>query len=385
MKVVFLSNYLTHHQVPFCEAMCALVGEDNFCFISTVPMEQERLNMGWQLGNEAAYEMKAYPGEQEQSKACARIAAADIVIAGAVSNVWWKRAVQAKGITFIYSERLFKKGYRQILRPGFWKHWLRYMRYAAGRKVYALCASAYLAGDFALLGELKNRCYQWGYFPYLPEIENAEQMISQKEPNSLLWVGRMIDWKHPEYAIEVAKKLQQDGVPFTLHLVGDGPLRAELEQTVITLGLQEQVVFVGNVPYKQVAQKMQEALILLATSDYNEGWGAVINEGMNAGCAVVASRAMGSVPFLIQNGENGFCFKNGDVAALYENVKTLLEDCSLAQRLGRAAHETIATQWNAKVAAERVLLLASNLSAAKDAAPFTEGVCAKAKNLYNGD
>ena len=204
MKVAFLSNYLTHHQVPFCEAICGLVGNSNFCFISTVPMEQERLNMGWQLGNEASYEIKAYLGEQEQNEAYDRIAAADIVIVGAVSDAWWKRAVQAEGITFIYSERLFKKGYRQILRPGFWKHRLRYARYAAGRNVYALCASAYLAGDYDLLGEFKNRCYQWGYFPYLPEIENVEQMISQKEQNSLLWVGRMIELKHPEYAIEVA-------------------------------------------------------------------------------------------------------------------------------------------------------------------------------------
>lgn len=385
MKVMFVSNYLTHHQVLFCEAMCALVGEDNFSFISTVPMEQERLNMGWQLGNEAPYEIKAYLGEQEQNKAYDRIAAADVVIAGAVSDTWWKRAVQAKGVTFIYNERLFKKGYCQILRPGFLKHRLRYMRYTAGRNVYALCASAYLAGDFALLGEFKNRCYKWGYFPYLPEIENPERMISQKTPNSLLWVGRMIDWKHPEYAIEVAKKLQQDGIPFTLHMVGDGPLRAELEQKVVALGLQEQVIFDGNVPYKQVAQKMQAALILLATSDYNEGWGAVINEGMNAGCAVVASRAMGSVPFLIQNGENGFCFKNGDVAALYENVKTLLEDCSLAQRLGRAAHETIATQWNADVAAKRVMKLAEHLVKGEKCSPFVGGICSKALAIKNGE
>ena len=383
MKVVFLSNYLTHHQVPFCEAMCGLVGEDNFRFISTIPMEQERLNMGWQLGNDAAYEIKAYAGEQE--RVCTLIADADIVIAGAVSEMWWKRAVQAKGVTFLYNERLFKRGYRQILRPGFLKHRLRYARYAAGRKVYSLCASAYLAGDYALLGEFKNRCYQWGYFPDLPEIENAADMISQKDAISLLWVGRLIDLKHPEYAIEVAKRLHQDGVPFTLHIVGDGPLREELERSVTDLGLQKQVIFEGSVPYQQVAQKMQEAAILLATSDYNEGWGAVINEGMHAGCAVVASRAMGSVPFLIQHGENGFSFQNGDTNALYETVKSLLADPSLAERVGKAAHETIATQWNAAVAAERVLQLANNLATGQDHAPFDTGVCAKAPILKNGD
>ena len=383
MKVVFLSNYLTHHQVPFCEAMCGLVGEDNFRFISTIPMEQERLNMGWQLGNDAAYEIKAYAGEQE--RVCTLIADADIVIAGAISEMWWKRAAQAKGVTFLYNERLFKRGYRQILRPGFLKHRLRYARYAAGRKVYSLCASAYLAGDYALLGEFKNRCYQWGYFPDLPEIESAADMISQKDATSLLWVGRLIDWKHPEYAIEAAKRLHQDGVPFTLHIVGDGPLREELEQSVIALGLQGQVIFDGNVPYKEVAEKMQKARILLATSDFNEGWGAVINEGMHAGCAVVASRAMGSVPFLIQNGENGFSFKNGDTQALYETVKNLLADPSLAARVGIAAHKTIATKWNAAVAAERILKLANNLAADEEDAPFDTGVCAKAPILKNGD
>ena len=381
MKVVFLSNYLTHHQIPFCEAMCGLVGEDNFCFVSTVPMEQERLDMGWQLGNDAPYEIKA--SAEEQDRVCALISDADVVIAGAVSDAWWKRAVQAKGITFIYSERLFKRGYRQILRPGFLKHRLRYARYAAGRKVYALCASAYLAGDYALLGEFKNRCYQWGYCPYLPEIEDVAQMISRKKPNSLMWVGRMIDWKHPEYAIEVAKKLQKDGVAFTLHMVGDGPLKTELQQSVIALGLQKQVVFHGSMPYKEVAQKMQEASILLATSDYNEGWGAVINEGMNAGCAVIASRAMGSVPFLIRNGENGFSIKNGDAQALYETVKKLLLNPALTGCVGKAAHETIANQWNATVAAERVLKLANNLAAGEDDTPFEAGVCAKAPILMN--
>ena len=383
MKVVFLSNYLTHHQVPFCEAMCALVGEDNFRFISTVPMEQERLNMGWQLGNDAAYEIKAY--EQEYSEICTLISNADVVIAGAVSEMWWKRAVQAKGITFLYNERMFKRGYRQILRPGFLKHRLRYARYAARRKVYALCASAYLAGDYALLGEFKGRCYQWGYFPDLPAIGNAADLISHKATDSLLWVGRLIDLKHPEYAIEVAKKLQQDGMSFTLHMVGDGPLRPELEQSVAELGLQKQVIFEGSVPYKEVAQKMQNAAILLATSDYNEGWGAVVNEGMHAACAVVASRAMGSVPFLIQNGENGFSFQNGDTNAMYETAKSLLADPSLAARVGIAAHETIATKWNAAVAAERVLKLANNLTTGQDNAPFDTGVCAKAPILKNGD
>ena len=49
---------------------------------------------------------------------------------------------------------------------------------------------------------------------------------------------------------------------------------------------------------------MEKSEIFLFTSDKGEGWGAVLNESMNSACAVVASHAIGSVPFLLKDGEN---------------------------------------------------------------------------------
>ena len=46
MKITFVSNYLTIHQIPFCEAMYRVLG-DSFRFINTEPMEAERISMGW--------------------------------------------------------------------------------------------------------------------------------------------------------------------------------------------------------------------------------------------------------------------------------------------------------------------------------------------------
>ena len=46
MKFIFVSNYINHHQIPFCEAMRRRLGE-NFCFIQTEPMAEERVRMGW--------------------------------------------------------------------------------------------------------------------------------------------------------------------------------------------------------------------------------------------------------------------------------------------------------------------------------------------------
>ena len=47
MKLIFVSNYFNHHQLPFCDALYELLGGD-FCFLQTQPMEEERVKMGWQ-------------------------------------------------------------------------------------------------------------------------------------------------------------------------------------------------------------------------------------------------------------------------------------------------------------------------------------------------
>ena len=46
MRVVLVSNYINHHQIPFCEALYESLGED-FTFVQTMPMEEERVRMGW--------------------------------------------------------------------------------------------------------------------------------------------------------------------------------------------------------------------------------------------------------------------------------------------------------------------------------------------------
>ncbi len=48
MTITFVSNYINHHQLPFCDALYGRLGKD-FCFIQTIPMETERIAMGWGL------------------------------------------------------------------------------------------------------------------------------------------------------------------------------------------------------------------------------------------------------------------------------------------------------------------------------------------------
>ena len=116
------------------------------------------------------------------------------------------------------------------------------------------------------------------------------------------------------------------------------------------------------------------------TSDRNDGWGAVVTEAMNSGCAVVASNSAGVTPFLINDGKSGMIYKNDNVDELYEKVKWLLDNEEKRKEISKNAYKTIKEQWNAENAAERLLtLIAKIISGEKTDNLFTDGVCSLSK------
>ena len=118
--------------------------------------------------------------------------------------------------------------------------------------------------------------------------------------------------------------------------------------------MQDAITFYGFLKPAQVRGIMETCHIHLFTSNYLEGWGAVVNEGMNSGCVEVANVEVGAAPFLIQHGKNGLVYKDGSYEDMEAQVKYLLENPKEAARMGMAAYETISSQWNAAEAAKRL-------------------------------
>jgi glycosyltransferase involved in cell wall biosynthesis len=193
-------------------------------------------------------------------------------------------------------------------------------------------------------------------------------MIARKNTAEILWCGRFLDWKHPDDALIAVSRLKQENYHFHLTIIGTGEMEDQLKAMTDSLGLTDCVTFTGAIPPEQVRAAMERAGIFLMTSDRKEGWGAVLNEAMNSGCAVVASREAGSTPYLVQDGHNGMIYSAGHTMDLYEKIRFLLEHPTEQQRLGKAAYETIVTTWNADTAAERLIQL---LNALKDENDYT--------------
>jgi len=112
---------------------------------------------------------------------------------------------------------------------------------------------------------------------------------------------------------------------------------------------------------EEVRACMEKADIYLITSDRQEGWGAVANEAMNSGCAVVSNHMIGAAPYLINQGENGYMYSDGSLEELSGTVSILLDSDKLREDIGRAAYDTITTEWNAEVAADRVMSIAEDI------------------------
>lgn len=360
MKITMISNYINHHQIPFSQALYERVGED-YHFIQTQPMEEERIAMGWGLDEaQLSYVVLL---EERPDYARRLIEESDILLVG-----WMEREdllvnrLKGEKLTIRISERLYREGQWKAISPkGLWRKYQEHTRYRR-KSVYLLCAGAYVASDFSLVKAYPEKMFKFGYFPETKQFGEEEfrnlrfwGKTRNEVEIQLVWAGRFLPLKHPEFALRLAEHLKKEGYSFHLHMIGGGQLEEELKAFARKKQLQDAVTFYGFLPPGQVRTIMEKSHIHLFTSNHLEGWGAVVNEAMNSGCVEVASVRAGAVPFLIRHGENGLIYRKDSFEDLLSQVRFLLDNPMRGEEMAKAAYETIAGEWNAAEAAARLL------------------------------
>lgn len=108
----------------------------------------------------------------------------------------------------------------------------------------------------------------------------------------------------------------------TLALLGDGPLRSELEQFATDQKLQN-VTFVGQVPNTEIYRYLDEADIMVSSSRFDNMPVSVL-EGFKAGLLVIASN-VGGVPYMIEDGQNGYLFESDNDRQMADKMLTAVE------------------------------------------------------------
>jgi glycosyltransferase involved in cell wall biosynthesis len=194
-----------------------------------------------------------------------------------------------------------------------------------------------------------------------PRYRNADMRarLSGGFPDDvvLLYVGRLSTEKQLEQLRPILER-----VPGTrLALVGDGPLRADLEAHFVGTNTN----FLGYLKGEELSQAYASADIFVFPSAL-ESFGLVVVEAMAAGLPVVASR-VGGVCDVVEEGRTGYTFNVGDVDALVEGVRRIASDRDRMAQMGRDARAFAETQtWPAIM--DEVVELYARLIAEKQAA-----------------
>lgn len=378
MKLVYLSTFMNQHQLPLSLELSRALGEE-YRYIALNELSECRKKLGQvEINDKYQFIVCPYKSVDQMLYAKDLINECDILLAGHCSDKYITESIKAGKVVIKTCERYFKET------PTFFnniRHFIRAKRHLSkfqNKSLYFLCASAYAAEDVNRFTNFKGKTYKWGYFTQCKYYDNIEDMILKKKDNSLLWVGRMIDWKHPETPILVAKKLKKTGYCFKLNIIGTGEMEEKLAFMISEAQLGDCVFLLGAKKPDEVRTYMEQSLIYLFTSNQEEGWGAVLNESMNAGCAVVANRQIGAVPFLLKDGENGFVYSGNDIDIVYQKVKYLLDHGDIATQLGINAYKTIISEWSPIIAASRLLVFCDEIKSSGKCELFDKGPCSRA-------
>jgi colanic acid/amylovoran biosynthesis glycosyltransferase len=140
-------------------------------------------------------------------------------------------------------------------------------------------------------------------------------------------------------------------VDFRVSLVGDGPLRGELEESCERLGLSGRVSFLGARTQDEVMALLARAHLFAAPSvtgrdGDEEGIPTTLMEAMAVGLPVVATRHAG-IPELVEDGVSGLLVGERDVDALAGALRTVLADPRRGVEMGAAGRARVASRFDA--------------------------------------
>jgi colanic acid/amylovoran biosynthesis glycosyltransferase len=196
----------------------------------------------------------------------------------------------------------------------------------------------------------RSQLYRWCDYADWPKIQvvhcGLDQAFFTAEPTPvpdnrrLVCVGRLCEQKGQLLLVEAGKQLGDAGHQIELVLVGDGPMRSEIESRISDCRLQSHIRITGWASGEVVMREIQESRVFVLPS-FAEGLPVVIMEAMALGRPVISTYVAG-IPELVRPSENGWLVPAGNVDTLAHAIREALDapvDC--LNEMGRAGRKAV--------------------------------------------
>lgn len=229
--------------------------------------------------------------------------------------------------------------------------------------------------EYRRFGATRWIAWRFGY-----AVEPVEPLTHSLAPMPsgelrILYVGALRQIKGVDVLLRALGEHRMRAAPWRLTVVGAGKRDAELSTLAARLGIADRITWVGAVAQDATDPYFAAADVLVLPS-YTDGWGAVINEAMERGLAVVASDGVGAAPVLLDEARSGFVFPRGNATALAERLLLLCNDPERCGKMRAAARERIA-MFRPAEAARRAAALIRGIAGVAPLPEFMDGLCTR--------
>lgn len=289
MEFIFWQNMLSIHQSALIQA---LARDHDVLLAVQTDFEGERQASGWTVPDMGAARVLVSPSPQEVRETVHSHPAAIHVFSGISTYPMvyaaFRQAVRSGLKTMVYAEPYRRQGWRGVLRT--FKYRLLHARY--GKKITALLATGKLGVEcYRRAGFPANSIFEWGYFTESADTGGIPAPAPVEKPD-LLFVGQLIPRKNILPFLRAARQCSGDFRH--CYVVGDGPLR---EQAALEAEGCTQISLLGTQGNEETRKLMRRCDLLVLPSLF-DGWGAVVNEALQAGMRVLCSTACGAASLL---------------------------------------------------------------------------------------
>lgn len=181
----------------------------------------------------------------------------------------------------------------------------------------------------------------------------------------ILTIARLVEKKGVQYGIQAVSKVLEKYYDLEYKIIGDGPLRNELESLIIKLNINNRVSLLGWMQQEEIVELMKDADILLAPSvtaqdGDQEGIPVVLMEALAQGLLVLSTWHSG-IPELVQDGISGFLVPERDACTLAEKLMYLIEHQEMWQEMGRAGRAYVEKNYDINKLNDRLVDLYQQL------------------------
>lgn len=385
MTLVYCTNIWSHHQGCVCEELAKRLG-DNFKMVLFQPLDcdwsKERINMGWNLTPPRKSWIVGPPMsvfELQSGDYHRYIFDSDVAVIGIspyMDMTAIRRRIASRKLTFIMGERYFKdrRTVLDYINPRQWKRWIGLHCLLNHSNVHYLTMNHWCLDDLRFLHVCRNRIWRWAY-----QTPVSKDYPTQRDNGVVRigWCGRMFDWKQPNLLIEAFAQLSCDvKAKCRLEIIGSGEKEEELHSLIDKYSLSGRVVFKPMLPHGKVIEWLREIDIYVLTSNRKEGWGAILIEAMDCGCAVVANREAGATLEVVEHGVNGFVFKDCDANQIAMQLEELIANDEKRRSFGTMAWKTV-QKLSPAVGAENLIHLCTGILKNKTCDCPKTGLCSK--------